>query len=83
VCVELFNNVGHIERMSMTTKSTRKNSQSKGYRVAGVTRDGVKILATGRATHFTDKEIRDSISTVLRESRAGRFAESSTASRKP
>ena len=69
--------------MATNPKSSGKNTSGKRYRVAGVTHDGVKILATGRATHFTDKEIRDSIRMVMRESHGGRFVDTSTAGRKP
>lgn len=69
--------------MSSNLKSNGKDGTGKRYRVAGVTHDGVKILATGRATHFTDKEIRDSIRTVLRESHSGRIVGSHLAGRKP
>jgi hypothetical protein len=59
--------------MTTSLKQNGKSATSKRYRIAGVTHDGVKILATGRATHFSDKEIRDSIRIVLRESRGGQL----------
>jgi hypothetical protein len=50
-----------LKQLPSTPKATR-------YRIAGVTRDGVAILKSpGRATHFTDKEIRNSIAIVLQE----------------
>jgi hypothetical protein len=69
--------------MATNPKSSGKTSSAKRYRVAGVTHDGVKILATGRATHFTDKEIRNSIRIVMRESLSGQFIGTSSAGRKP
>lgn len=44
-----------------------------GYKVVGVTKDGVRILKSkGRATHFTAREIRDAVATA----RATRTAKS-------
>jgi hypothetical protein len=73
----------HINGMATNSKTIGKRTPAKRYRVAGVTRDGVKILATGPATHFTDKEIRDTIRTVLRESHSGQFLSVNAAGRKP
>ncbi len=43
-----------------------------GYKVLGTTKDGVKILKPkGRATHFTEKELRDAIATVRSAQKAG------------
>jgi hypothetical protein len=43
-----------------------------GYKVLGTTKDGVKILKPkGRATHFTEKELRDAIAIVRSAQKAG------------
>jgi hypothetical protein len=39
--------------------------------VLGVTRDGVRILKQGKATHFTQKELRDAVRSVQSIKRAG------------
>ena len=58
----------------MEKASPRKNkTPAGGYKVLGTTSDGVRILRSKiRATHFTDKEMRDAIAAVLqaRESRS-------------
>ena len=42
------------------------------YEVLGTPKDGVKILKPkGRATHFTDKELREAIATVRSTQKAG------------
>jgi len=43
-----------------------------GSRVLGTTKDGVHILKpTGKATHFTPKELRDAVATARAAKRAG------------
>jgi hypothetical protein len=43
-----------------------------GYKVLGTTKDGVKILKPkGRATHFTEKELREAIAIVRSAQKAG------------
>lgn len=52
-----------------TLKIGRDSSTGKfvgGYRVLGTTRDGVAILkSSGRATHFTDKELSDAVRAAI------------------
>ena len=43
-----------------------------GYKVLGTTKDGVRILKPkGRATHFTQHELRRAIATVRSTQKAG------------
>lgn len=43
-----------------------------GKAVLGTTKDGVHILKpNGRATHFTQKEVRDAVASVIASKRAG------------
>jgi hypothetical protein len=47
----------NVEMAKATLRKSRP-ARKDGYVVAGVTRDGVSILkSSGRATHFTDKQI--------------------------
>lgn len=39
--------------------------------VLGTTRDGVHILKQGKATHFTQKELRNAVASVMASKRAG------------
>jgi hypothetical protein len=75
--------LSHIEAMEQASKKPTKTSHAKRYRIAGITHDGVAILKSpGRATHFTDKEIRDTIAIVLREAATGKFVSSRSDGRK-
>ena len=52
----------------MGKNQTKKTNvvRKDGYTVAGVTRDGVSILrSSGRATHFTDKQLDAAIKKVM------------------
>jgi hypothetical protein len=53
----------------MTKASPRqtsdRNARNGDGKVLGVTRDGVRILKPGRATHFTAKEAREAVASVL------------------
>jgi hypothetical protein len=71
----------HIRKMEKR-KTPAPKSTAKRYRIAGITRDGVKILAVGPATHFTDKEIRDSIAYVMKGAGSSKLASSKVAGRK-
>jgi hypothetical protein len=59
--LEISSSLDDIHAMAKKpTKALRKD----GYAVAGVTHDGVGILKSGRATHFTDREVREAIAKV-------------------
>lgn len=66
--IENFKGTGYVLVMENTNK---KPSKGFRYRIAGITRDGVRILSNGPATHFTEKEIRKIMSTVHIRSLAG------------
>jgi len=56
----------------LAIKPKRKAKSGNMYQIAGVTKDGVKILKMpGRATHFTDKEISDAVRAVLSRAKRG------------
>jgi hypothetical protein len=62
--------------MTKETSKAVRNAQTGrlvgGYKVLGTTKDGVKILKPkGRATHFTEKELREAIATVRSAQKAG------------
>ncbi|HEX9905433.1 MAG TPA: hypothetical protein VGA77_10755 [Propylenella sp.] len=40
-------------------------------KVLGVTRDGIEIIDPGPATHFTRKELREAVATVVAARKAG------------
>lgn len=48
-----------------------KTHKASAGSVLGVTRDGVRILNQGKATHFTQKELRDAVRSVRASKRAG------------
>ncbi len=56
--------------MSKTSKTANKSKAGKSVagRVLGTTKDGVRILSANSsgATHFTRKELRDAMATVVR-----------------
>jgi hypothetical protein len=55
-----------MSKAPLKNPSRRSAAGRSASRVLGTTTDGVKILKPkGRATHFTDKEIRDAIATVI------------------
>jgi len=59
----------------MAKDASKSGSQGKGRKVSGtsvlsVTRDGVRILKQGKATHFTQKELRDAVQSVRASKRA-------------
>jgi len=54
------------------TARVSKAAKSAASKVLGITKDGVRILKPrGRATHFTQKEVREAVA----RARAGRQAE--------
>ena len=57
-------NLRRVDYVPSMENPNKKPSKGAGYRIAGVTRDGVRILSNGPATHFTDKEITKIMSTV-------------------
>ena len=64
-------NTGHQLRRPSEARQTEQPPLG-GYKVLGTTKDGVKILKPkGRATHFTDKELREAIATVRSAQKAG------------
>lgn len=69
-----LSDLGDMKKAS-SSKVSRSAATGKfvsGYKVLGVTRDGVEILKPkGRATHFTDKELRDAISRARDAKKAG------------
>jgi hypothetical protein len=50
--------------------ASRKPARKTGPKVLGVTRDGVRILKPGRATHFTPKEAREAVAAVIGANKA-------------
>lgn len=66
-----------FSRMTENTNSkpergqTSKTVRDTSPKVLGRTRDGVKILRQGRATHFTDKELRDAVATAMAAQKTG------------
>lgn len=66
-------NRGHLIQVT-AKKSSSHRPKVAGYRVAGVTTDGIAILAPKtRPSSFTTKQIRATVKRVLRESGTGRF----------
>lgn len=62
--------MGMTKSPSKTARAS-KSAKSAASKVLGVTRDGVRILKPrGKATHFTQKELRDAVA----RARAGRQA---------
>ncbi|HEX4199057.1 MAG TPA: hypothetical protein VHZ26_16595 [Caulobacteraceae bacterium] len=57
----------HTAKSGSNGKTHKKVAGS----VLGVTRDGVRILNQGKATHFTQKELREAIRSVQASKRAG------------
>ncbi len=55
----------------LATTSTGNGGKSEDRKVLGVTKDGVRILNSGPATHFTRKEIRLSIQKVIAARKVG------------
>ena len=57
---------------SKSARDARTGRFIGSYEVLGTTKDGVKILKPkGRATHFTEKELREAIATVRSTPEAG------------
>lgn len=57
---------------SKHTRSAKTGQYVAGKPVLGTTKDGVRILKpNGRATHFTPKELRDAVASVMASKRAG------------
>ena len=57
---------------SKSARDVRTGRFIGSYEVLGTTKDGVKILKPkGRATHFTEKELREAIATVRSTQKAG------------
>jgi hypothetical protein len=55
-----------------------KSLRSRSYKVAGRLSDGVSVLEPKtKPTHFTSRQIRGTISDVLRRAKAGGFGEQS------
>ena len=52
-------------------KRVAKPNRDAGSKVLGRTRDGVNILRQGRATHFTEKELREAVATAMAAHKAG------------
>jgi hypothetical protein len=50
---------------ALPRKTADRTSRKPEGNVLGVTRDGVRILKPGRATHFTTKEAREAVAIVL------------------
>ncbi len=71
---------GSYDNIPVMTKETSKTPRKSSYSVAGVTRDGVKILSTGRATHFTDRQAREAVAKV-RSHAASSLTQSSSRSK--
>lgn len=66
----LANGHGGIDllRMAKTAPkkmAARKSARRREPKVLGITSDGVRILKPGRGTHFTLKEAREAVATVL------------------
>ena len=56
--------------------------QTRGYKVAGRTGDGVRILEPKtKPTHFTSRERRSTLANLKRDSATGRFVEQRAASK--
>jgi hypothetical protein len=53
------------------SSGTKTSSRSAAGKILGVTKDGVRILDQGRATHFTAKELRSAVEMVQAAKRAG------------
>jgi hypothetical protein len=71
--------VGHRNDLGLMAKSSSNTARSAktgklvgGSKVLGTTKDGVHILKPrSRATHFTQKELRDAVASVIAAKRAG------------
>jgi hypothetical protein len=65
-----------VQYMQMTKTPShpsgmKMSSKSAAGKILGVTKDGVRILDQGRATHFTAKELRSAVKSVQAAKRAG------------
>jgi hypothetical protein len=52
--------------MGKAATNLYRQRKKEGYAVAGITRDGVAIIDSGPATHFTKREIAAAIRQVLK-----------------